>query len=134
MSRKTDTPQTRDAARRRRAHRESAPTYKTEIPCSRGHRDRRYTKSSACAACAREGRKSFREAMKGPASRDMPDACECCRTPLAQLSQPHLFPDHDHETRKFRGWLCHRCNTGIGMLGDTLLSVERAAAYLALNS
>jgi hypothetical protein len=38
--------------------------------------------------------------------------------------------DHDHVTGKFRGWLCGACNRGIGMLGDNLAGVMRAAAYL----
>jgi len=38
--------------------------------------------------------------------------------------------DHDHRTGKFRGWLCHDCNTSIGKLGDTFDGVMRAADYL----
>ena len=34
------------------------------------------------------------------------------------------------ETGKFRGWLCHKCNTGIGMLGDSLGAVSKAVEYL----
>lgn len=26
--------------------------------------------------------------------------------------------DHDHKTKKFRGYLCKLCNTGTGMIGD----------------
>ena len=28
--------------------------------------------------------------------------------------------DHDHTTKQFRGWLCKRCNTGTGLIGDTV--------------
>lgn len=38
--------------------------------------------------------------------------------------------DHDHETGKFRGWLCVKCNTGLGKLGDNIEGLERALAYL----
>lgn len=38
--------------------------------------------------------------------------------------------DHDHRTGKFRGFLCHRCNKGLGLLGDTADAIERALAYL----
>lgn len=41
-----------------------------------------------------------------------------------------LAIDHDHTTGKIRGLLCGKCNTGIGMLGDTFETVRRAAAYL----
>ena len=39
--------------------------------------------------------------------------------------------DHDHETGEFRGWLCKKCNTGMGALGDNLESLLRAVQYLA---
>ena len=28
--------------------------------------------------------------------------------------------DHDHKTKEFRGYLCKRCNTGTGLIGDNL--------------
>lgn len=39
--------------------------------------------------------------------------------------------DHDHDTGEFRGWLCKKCNTGMGALGDNLESLLRAVQYLA---
>jgi hypothetical protein len=38
--------------------------------------------------------------------------------------------DHDHVTGKFRGWLCHPHNAGIGLLGDTLNALEEVVRYL----
>jgi hypothetical protein len=40
--------------------------------------------------------------------------------------------DHSHATGLIRGWLCSRCNTGIGGLGDDLLRLHDALAYLLL--
>src|SRR5262245_7825699 len=51
-------------------------------------------------------------------------ACEVCG------SDALLHLDHDHATGSIRGWLCRTCNVGIGALGDTLESLERAVAYL----
>jgi hypothetical protein len=31
----------------------------------------------------------------------------------------------------FRGWICHRCNVGLGWFDDDIASLERAMAYLA---
>src|ERR1700761_10093 len=42
--------------------------------------------------------------------------------------------DHDHETGKIRGVLCHSCNTGIGLLGDSIGILEKAIKYLKESS
>jgi hypothetical protein len=41
--------------------------------------------------------------------------------------------DHDHKTEKFRAWLCHDCNKGLGFLGDDPKRCERAVDYLEGN-
>lgn len=38
--------------------------------------------------------------------------------------------DHCHETGRNRGILCSPCNTGIGMLGDSIERLEAAIRYL----
>lgn len=50
--------------------------------------------------------------------------CAICDKPK------RLLVDHDHKTGMVRGLLCHSCNVGIGLLGDSLESVKRAAVYL----
>ena len=42
----------------------------------------------------------------------------------------NLAVDHCHRTGKVRGLLCNECNRAIGILGDTYMSVKRAADYL----
>lgn len=61
-------------------------------------------------------------------TRPMPDVCECCgKLPVGGKS---IALDHNHKTGGFRGWLCSRCNTGIGSLGDDLAGVTNAINYL----
>lgn len=44
--------------------------------------------------------------------------------------EKRLVIDHDHDTRRIRGLLCQRCNTGLGKLGDSLEKLMRAVDYL----
>jgi hypothetical protein len=41
--------------------------------------------------------------------------------------------DHDHVSEKFRAWLCHDCNRGLGFLGDDPDRCQRAVEYLKDN-
>jgi Recombination endonuclease VII len=60
------------------------------------------------------------------ASRPAPEACECC----GKKCSYRLHLDHDHETGKFRGWLCASCNVGLGYFGDNEAGLFKALAYL----
>jgi hypothetical protein len=60
-------------------------------------------------AVAREPRK------KGP--------CEICGV------HAPLCWDHDHSTGAFRGWLCNRCNVGLGFV-ETPNWLEKAQEYI----
>jgi hypothetical protein len=51
--------------------------------------------------------------------------CEIC-----QLHCDPLFLDHDHVTGRSRGWLCERCNTGLGRFLDDPNLLRRAAEYV----
>ncbi|MHB8414000.1 MAG: endonuclease domain-containing protein [Acidiferrobacteraceae bacterium] len=64
-------------------------------------------------------------------TRPEPAQCEICNRPPTRKT---LCLDHTHtELKKFRGWICQKCNTGIGMLGDDLAGLMRAVRYLQEN-
>lgn len=54
--------------------------------------------------------------------------CACCGSPDPRGKGWHI--DHDHKTGEFRGVLCSPCNTGIGLLGDSVVGVSNAIPYL----
>lgn len=64
-------------------------------------------------------------------TRPRPQVCECCGAPPSYRG---LHADHCHVTNTFRGWLCGKCNRGIGLLGDGLDIVLKAAEYLKRSS
>lgn len=53
--------------------------------------------------------------------------CGCCGKP--NYSKQVVF-DHDHETLKFRGWICDGCNRSLGILGDNLEGLSNALSYV----
>jgi hypothetical protein len=59
------------------------------------------------------------------AGRDIPKLCEVCN----ELHIRIVF-DHCHDSGKFRGWLCDRCNRVLGLLKDNELLFRKLADYL----
>lgn len=49
---------------------------------------------------------------------------------ICDKEEVELHIDHCHKTGKIRGLLCQKCNTGIGLLGDDLLILNKAVKYL----
>ena len=54
-----------------------------------------------------------------------PEVCECCKKIPRKWTM-----DHDHSDDSFRGWLCDRCNTGLGKFDDSLHGITNAMNYL----
>lgn len=53
--------------------------------------------------------------------------CAICRLPM---KFNHRI-DHCHASNKFRGLLCHHCNTGLGSFRDSPKNLTRAIQYLS---
>ena len=75
-------------------------------------------KRTQCKTCAKKEtflRKESRRLAGNPPTPSLGTPCDYC----GRTDRKLVF-DHDHDTLKFRGWLCQPCNRGLGALGDDL--------------
>lgn len=56
-----------------------------------------------------------------------PKQCESCGR-----GGERLCLDHCHLTGLFRGWICHKCNTALGLLEDSPEGVSRLLRYITV--
>jgi hypothetical protein len=58
--------------------------------------------------------------------------CAICESGTADMNgRKNMFHvDHDHNTGKIRGLLCHNCNVSLGLMKDSPLLLLKAAEYL----
>ena len=63
----------------------------------------------------------------GRAWREAIGTCAIC---LRSLPGEALVVDHCHVTKKIRGVLCYRCNTGLGLFADDPAILTNAVTYL----
>ena len=55
--------------------------------------------------------------------------CAICKTRDPNKGQ--WCTDHDHDSGKVRGILCHHCNRALGLFGDSASNLSTALDYLA---
>lgn len=63
--------------------------------------------------------------------------CAICKTEGFKMRTDHttgMNLDHDHDTGKPRGLLCHNCNRGLGLFQDSPSILREAAKYVELNT
>lgn len=103
---------------------------KEYTPTSAGQK---YCSGQCWNAAARTRRKPKDRPQISPAEFDrllaeQAGLCGICRE--QNRSGHRLAADHDHQTGKIRGLLCHRCNTAIGLLRDSSALLGAAIEYL----
>ena len=121
--------------------------------CKRGHAPELYKKLPSgvyvCLGCKRENGFKYREANRKRINlQNRVDRYSisvedfeaffqkqngCCAVCSVPIDKARCRIDHDHQSGKVRGLLCTSCNTGIGLLKDSLVILENAARYLRDN-
>ncbi len=61
------------------------------------------------------------------------DKCAICKNPISSDFTKTTHVDHNHETNKVRGILCHNCNRGLGFFKDDISLLNNAINYLIKN-
>ena len=89
-------------------------------------------KSRVCKDCCKKRDKQARKLklVTPPPSKDY--KCPICLTDAKKHEgvNNQWCLDHDHNTEKFRGWLCNKCNAGLGYFSDNINYIKRAVQYL----
>src|SRR3990167_1168850 len=88
------------------------------IRCKRGHSYSYRDSHGHCAACTRARKVKL---LYGIVDKE-PDITEC---QICGRGDERLGVDHDHQTNKVRGYLCKRCNFGLGSFKDSLELLDR---------
>ena len=80
-----------------------------------------------CKSCCNDYSKKYYKLKKN--YKNIHKYCFCCKK-----YDEKLILDHDHTTNKVRGWLCKKCNVGIGNLGDNIEGLIMGLQYLKQSS
>lgn len=91
---------------------------------------------SECRACNNKLSRERRELKKKYGNPPAGYHCPICNKTedklqgLGNKKNGAWVVDHDHDTKEFRGWLCHQCNRGLGSFKDDVHTLHRAIQYL----
>ena len=109
------------------------------LPCSDFYRRGEKGLQAKCKTCQNKGRSAYTKTHEVSRRRHklsdqeyseimsrVPEGCEICGNSMGEK----VCFDHCHDTGKFRGLLCHRCNTMLGLAKDNSQTLENAILYL----
>tara|TARA_R110002020_G_scaffold101331_2_gene238760 strand:+ start:4243 stop:4659 length:417 start_codon:yes stop_codon:yes gene_type:complete len=90
-----------------------------------------------CRKCKRELQRLVEKLKKENEPPPLDYQCPICgssREDAKEHSLTRTTPwvlDHCHTTHKVRGWICQRCNRGLGVFKDSVDNLRNAISYLA---
>jgi hypothetical protein len=92
--------------------------------CGRVKVIKRDEKRYRCSIPSNEKAKMYKQAYRQSRKIMLKNHCEICG------NQSKLCYDHCHESGEFRGTLCNKCNSAIGLFNDSILTLKSAISYL----
>lgn len=96
-------------------------------------------KRAECKACEKQHKKDIEEIKKIAPPIPINHICPVClkgEEEVKGLGGKKVGPwccDHDHKTKTFRGYLCHKCNRLLGGFEEDISKLDRAKEYLLSN-
>tara|TARA_R100001082_G_scaffold77948_1_gene45657 strand:+ start:297 stop:692 length:396 start_codon:yes stop_codon:yes gene_type:complete len=85
---------------------------------------------SECKGCINEAAKLVKILRKKISKPKETYTCPICEKNVTEIQGGAWCLDHCHETKTFRGWLCHKCNRALGNFDDNAELLIRAINYL----
>lgn len=106
-----------------------------EKPLSDFPMDTSYLRSK-CHHCSSSNSRRARYLKKHYAAPSNDYSCPICKDTIESMKAKGYVRlgwclDHDHDSGKFRGYICHLCNTGISNLREDPEVLRRAIEYLS---
>lgn len=89
-----------------------------------------------CKECAKKQSKLVKKIKKSVVPPLSDYQCPICKRTEQQARGHNInnrkiwCADHDHTTERFRGWICHKCNLGLGNFSDSVERLKSAIEYL----
>ena len=89
-----------------------------------------------CKPCAKKQSKIVADLKKKNPPPPADHSCPICERTSDEIRAANpkkkgiWCADHNHDTNTFRGWICHKCNLGLGNFNDVIKSLQNAVKYL----
>jgi hypothetical protein len=86
---------------------------------------------NSCKECDKKSNDQLNLLKKYTPKPESDHTCPLCLRGKDELGYTSAFVlEHDHITGKFRGWVCHDCNTAIARIHDNPETAKRMSDYL----